>query len=180
MSLQALSSSATGAVGERISSAVESLDDVIRQIRNTIFQLPSRNDSATGLRDEMLRLADRFQHELGALPRIAFLDPSTMPCPRSWANISFKCSERAFPTSGDTRTPRKLKRSSPSKANGCRFRLSTTVLASAMDHPREMDYATCQPERRTSEVPSLSAGGNLRAPSSSGEFPLYSVRRLNS
>jgi PAS domain S-box-containing protein len=75
MSLQALSSSATGAVGERISSAVESLDDVIRQIRNTIFQLPSRNDSATGLRDEMLRLADRFQHELGALPRIAFLGP---------------------------------------------------------------------------------------------------------
>jgi signal transduction histidine kinase len=73
MSLQALSSSATGAVGERISAAVDSLDDVIRQIRNTIFQLPGRNDSPTGLRDEMLRLADRFQHELGVLPRLAFV-----------------------------------------------------------------------------------------------------------
>jgi len=62
-------------VGERISAAVESLDDVIRQIRNTIFQLPGRNDSVAGLRDEMLRLADRFQHELGVLPRIAFLGP---------------------------------------------------------------------------------------------------------
>ena len=81
MSLQALSSSTTGAVGERISAAVESLDDVIRQIRNTIFQLPGRNDSATGLRDEMLRLADRFQHELGVLPRIAFLGPVDIAVP---------------------------------------------------------------------------------------------------
>jgi two-component system, NarL family, sensor histidine kinase DevS len=81
MSLQALSSSTTGAVGERISAAVESLDDVIRQIRNTIFQLPGRNDSATGLRDDMLRLADRFQHELGVLPRIAFLGPVDIAVP---------------------------------------------------------------------------------------------------
>jgi signal transduction histidine kinase len=81
MSLQALSSTATGAVGERISAAVGSLDDVIRQIRNTIFQLPGRNDSASGLRDEMLRLADRFQHELGVLPRIAFLGPVDIAVP---------------------------------------------------------------------------------------------------
>jgi two-component system sensor histidine kinase DevS len=81
MSLQALSSSTTGAVGERISAAVESLDDVIRQIRNTIFQLPGRNDVATGLRDEMLRLADRFQHELGVLPRVAFVGPVDIAVP---------------------------------------------------------------------------------------------------
>lgn len=81
MSLQALSSSTTGPVGERISTAVESLDAVIRQIRNTIFQLPGRSDSATGLRDEMLRLADRFQHELGVLPRIAFLGPVDVAVP---------------------------------------------------------------------------------------------------
>ena len=42
MSLQALGSSVTGAVGDRISTAVESLDDVIRQIRNTIFRSPTR------------------------------------------------------------------------------------------------------------------------------------------
>jgi two-component system, NarL family, sensor histidine kinase DevS len=81
MSLQALSSSATGAVGERISAAVESLDNVIRQIRNTIFQLPGRNGSLTGLRDELLRLADRFQDELGVLPRVAFLGPVDIAVP---------------------------------------------------------------------------------------------------
>ena len=54
MSLQALGSSATGAVGDRISSAVESLDDIIRQIRNTIFRLPDRNETDGGLREEML------------------------------------------------------------------------------------------------------------------------------
>jgi PAS domain S-box-containing protein len=75
MSLQALGSSATGAVGDRISAAVESLDDVIRQIRNTIFRLPGRNQAASGLREEMLRLADRYHHELGVLPRIAFVGP---------------------------------------------------------------------------------------------------------
>jgi PAS domain S-box-containing protein len=81
MSLQALSSSTTGAVGDRISTAVESLDDVIRQIRNTIFQLPGRNGATSGLRDEMLRLADRFQHELGVLPRIAFVGPVDIAVP---------------------------------------------------------------------------------------------------
>jgi PAS domain S-box-containing protein len=81
MSLQALGSSATGAVGDRISAAVESLDDVIRQIRNTIFRLPGRNQSASGLREEMLRLADRYHEELGLLPRIAFIGPVDFAVP---------------------------------------------------------------------------------------------------
>jgi signal transduction histidine kinase len=81
MSLQALSSSVTGAVGDRISTAVESLDDVIRQIRNTIFRLPGRNDLASGPREEMLRLADRYHEELGVLPRIAFLGPIDFAVP---------------------------------------------------------------------------------------------------
>ncbi len=75
MSLQALGTSTTGAVGDRISGAVESLDDVIRQIRNTIFRLPRGNEAAKGLREDMLKLADRYQHELGVLPRIAFRGP---------------------------------------------------------------------------------------------------------
>ena len=74
-------SSVTGAVGDRISAAVESLDDVIRQIRNTIFRLPGRNEAASGLREEMLRLADRYHQELGVLPRIAFLGPVDLAVP---------------------------------------------------------------------------------------------------
>jgi PAS domain S-box-containing protein len=81
MSLQAMGASVTGSVGDRISAAVESLDDVIRQIRNTIFRLPGRNEAASGLREEMLRLADRYHHELGVLPRIAFLGPVDFAVP---------------------------------------------------------------------------------------------------
>jgi signal transduction histidine kinase len=81
MSLQALGSAATGVIGERISTAVETLDDVIRQIRNTIFRLPNRNQASTSLREEMLRVADRYDQELGVLPRIAFLGPVDFAVP---------------------------------------------------------------------------------------------------
>jgi signal transduction histidine kinase len=81
MSLQAIGSSTSGAAGERISNIVQSLDDVIRQIRNTIFRLPNRNEKASGLREEMLRLADRYHQELGVLPRVAFLGPVDMAVP---------------------------------------------------------------------------------------------------
>ena len=43
MTLQAVGASATGVVGERISAVVESLDDVIRQIRTLSFVYPGRN-----------------------------------------------------------------------------------------------------------------------------------------
>lgn len=81
MSLQALGSTASGEVGDRITAAVVTLDDVIRQIRNTIFRLPNRNEAAVGLREEMLRLADRYHLELGVLPRIAFLGPVDFSVP---------------------------------------------------------------------------------------------------
>jgi two-component system, NarL family, sensor histidine kinase DevS len=81
MSLQAIGSSTSGAAGERISAIVQSLDDVIRQIRNTIFRLPNRNEKASGLREEMLRLADRYHQELGVLPRVAFLGPVDVAVP---------------------------------------------------------------------------------------------------
>ena len=81
MSLQATGSSVTGAAGDRISAVVEGLDDVIRQIRNTIFRLPGRSEVASSLREEMLRLADTFRHEQGVLPRIAFEGPVDFAVP---------------------------------------------------------------------------------------------------
>lgn len=75
MSLQAMGTSTNGAAGERIAAAVESLDDVIRQIRNTIFRLPGRDEAVDGLREEMLQLADRYHRELGVRPRVAFHGP---------------------------------------------------------------------------------------------------------
>ncbi len=46
LSLQAARSSATGTVGERIDEAVDRLDTIIKEIRNTIFRLPRRNPGA--------------------------------------------------------------------------------------------------------------------------------------
>jgi two-component system, NarL family, sensor histidine kinase DevS len=81
MTLQAVGSSVSGVAGERISGVVESLDDVIRQIRNTIFRLPGQNAAVTGLREEMFRLADRYDDEVGVLPRIVFQGPVDIAVP---------------------------------------------------------------------------------------------------
>ena len=75
LSLQAARMSATGRVGERIDDVVERLDSVIRDIRNTIFSLPGRGAGARGLRDEMLRVADKYSEELGFTPRVGFHGP---------------------------------------------------------------------------------------------------------
>jgi PAS domain S-box-containing protein len=75
MSLQATGSSITGPVGERIAAVVDGLDDVIKQIRNTIFRLPGQSRGSRGLREEMLTLGDKYLEELGVLPRIVFDGP---------------------------------------------------------------------------------------------------------
>lgn len=75
MSLQAVRSDATGQLGERIDIAVDRLDDVIRDIRNTIFRLPSRTRQIEGLREEIFGLVDRYATELGFTPRIDFHGP---------------------------------------------------------------------------------------------------------
>jgi signal transduction histidine kinase len=75
MSLQAARSMITGRGVERVDAAVESLDNVIREIRNTIFRLPTRPGDPKGVRDETLRIIDKFVEELGFTPRIAFRGP---------------------------------------------------------------------------------------------------------
>ena len=72
LSLQATHSAVTGKTAERIEAAVDGLDGVIREIRNTIFRLSERTESARGLRDGLLRLGDKYSEELGFSPRFAF------------------------------------------------------------------------------------------------------------
>jgi PAS domain S-box-containing protein len=72
MSLQATRAAVPGKPGDRIDAAIDNLDSVIKEIRNTIFRLPGRTEAATGLRDEMLRLADTYREQLGFVPRVAF------------------------------------------------------------------------------------------------------------
>jgi two-component system, NarL family, sensor histidine kinase DevS len=75
LSLQAARSSVTGPIGERIDEAVDRLDTIIREIRNTIFRLPRRTAGTRGLHDEMLRLVDKYSEELGFTPRVGFHCP---------------------------------------------------------------------------------------------------------
>ena len=81
LSLQAARSSSTGAIGERIDEAVDRLDTIIREIRNTIFRLPRRTAGAQGLHDEMLRLVDKYSEELGFTPRVGFHCPADAVVP---------------------------------------------------------------------------------------------------
>jgi PAS domain S-box-containing protein len=75
LSLQATRRRVTGEPGERIGAAVDSLDDVIKEIRNTIFRLPGREEGATGLRDRLFQVAERYGEDLGFTPRVAFDGP---------------------------------------------------------------------------------------------------------
>jgi signal transduction histidine kinase len=81
LSLQAARTSATGRVGQRIDEAVDRLDQVIRDIRTTIFHLPGNSAGARGLRDEMLRLADKYSGELGFTPRVGLHGPLDVVVP---------------------------------------------------------------------------------------------------
>lgn len=72
LSLQASRSVAIGRVGDRIDEAVDRIDNIIREIRNTIFRLPRRTDGARALHDEMQRVADKYGEELGFTPRVGF------------------------------------------------------------------------------------------------------------
>jgi PAS domain S-box-containing protein len=75
MSLQAARHSAVGPLGDRIDAAVTDLDNVIRDIRNTIFRLPGRTAEVRGLRDKMFQVAARHTAELGFTPRVDFHGP---------------------------------------------------------------------------------------------------------
>ncbi len=75
LAMQSAQRMASGVLRERIEAAITDLDAVIGDIRTTIFALPRRSASATGVRDQMLRLADEYREELGFTPRTAFHGP---------------------------------------------------------------------------------------------------------
>jgi signal transduction histidine kinase len=76
MALQgALSVLSPPAAAERVSTAVDDLDDTIRQIRSTIFALGSSAPSRHGLRSEILALAGEASGTLGFSPHILLDGP---------------------------------------------------------------------------------------------------------
>jgi PAS domain S-box-containing protein len=84
MSLQAtIPLSTRPAVQERIAEAVESLDETIRDIRNTIFTM-NKPDAVKGLlRSSVLELADESRETLGFSPSVHFEGPVDSIVPES-------------------------------------------------------------------------------------------------
>lgn len=79
MSLEAVRGLATGMVADRIDSAVEELDVVIRELRNSIFRLSRPSTAQRNLREQILDLCDRAADQLGFAPHIEFLgEPGTL------------------------------------------------------------------------------------------------------
>lgn len=77
MRLQAAERLADPVVGERIRATVDSIDDVIREIRETIFDLnrPAGSEGRPNLRSRLRDVVAESTENLGLNPRLAFRGP---------------------------------------------------------------------------------------------------------
>jgi PAS domain S-box-containing protein len=75
MSLQGAERFAQGKVGDRIRESVDAIDEVIREIRETIFDLNRPDTDGPHLRQQVRQIAAEATDLLGFSPRIAFRGP---------------------------------------------------------------------------------------------------------
>jgi signal transduction histidine kinase len=75
MRLQATQPLADGPIAERIRETVDAIDDVIREIRETIFHLGRRDADKPHVRNEVRAVAAEAVEHLGFAPRAAFRGP---------------------------------------------------------------------------------------------------------
>ena len=76
MTLQAAAGLAPDAgVSERVQRSVAEIDDVITEIRSTIYGVRGQPDWGKGIRGEMLEVASREREALGFEPRVHFEGP---------------------------------------------------------------------------------------------------------
>ncbi len=75
MGLQSIQRLTTGPVAERIDRVVDGLDEVIRNIRETIFHLERPAMATSGLRLTVTEIAAAAEEQLGFSPRIGFQGP---------------------------------------------------------------------------------------------------------
>ncbi|MEM7273199.1 MAG: PAS domain S-box protein [Actinomycetota bacterium] len=62
-------------VAGRVGEAVDTLDDIIRDIRTTIYGLRDRSDPASGLRQRVAQVVGEMEASLGFAPDLAFAGP---------------------------------------------------------------------------------------------------------
>ncbi len=75
MSLQGLQRLADGVVAERIAAAVGAIDDVIREIRETIFDLSQPAAGGPEIRRKLRDVVREAGQQLGFAPRVGFRGP---------------------------------------------------------------------------------------------------------
>ncbi len=77
MGLQAAQRDASSGVADRLRSSVDALDEVIREIRETIFDLnhPLDESSGRGLRSGVRKVLSDARDQLGFAPRLEFRGP---------------------------------------------------------------------------------------------------------
>jgi PAS domain S-box-containing protein len=75
MGLQNIERVTTGSVAERIDHVVDGLDEVIRDIRDTIFHLERPVMGNWGLRSSVIEVATAAAEQLGFAPRVRFQGP---------------------------------------------------------------------------------------------------------
>ena len=62
-------------VVEQIERAVDDLDDTVREVRRSIFELHARQEGPSGLRRQLLSLGDELSAALGTVPTFRFGGP---------------------------------------------------------------------------------------------------------
>lgn len=62
-------------IGQQVDDTVEDLDDIIREIRHTIFSLQPNDAVGAGLRRRLLAVADEVTPALGFAPKVRFRGP---------------------------------------------------------------------------------------------------------
>lgn len=75
MSLQGLQLMTSGRIAERLESAVDTIDQVIREIRETIFELNKPDFGGPDVRQRLRDVATEAADHLGFAPRLAFRGP---------------------------------------------------------------------------------------------------------
>ena len=81
LSLQAVQNVARGVVSERLSAAIDVIDEVIREIRNTIFAANRPRSTSVGLQDRVKGLLEEMTAPLGFRPRLGLLGPTDIHVP---------------------------------------------------------------------------------------------------
>ncbi len=76
----------SGPVAERMSDAVGQLDEVIRELRSSIFNLQRPLRGGSGLRDRVQEVVDEYRETLGFAPRVGFRGAVDTLVPERYGN----------------------------------------------------------------------------------------------